>query len=148
MGGPDFSFLSFFAMLKPMLHLTLLPQILAICRLEHDAPVPSWTGGEKFVSITRTGDELSVVCSQQRVPDGVTMEGGWRAFKVEGPLEFSLTGILSSLTLPLAEAGIPVFALSTFDTDYLLVKGVDVETAERVLGQFCFLEEEGANRAH
>lgn len=82
-----------------------------------------------------------MVCDQSVVPQGVKGVGGWRAFKVEGPLDFSLTGILSSLTTPLAEHKIPVFALSTFDTDYLLVEEGNLEKAKRVLREICSLKD-------
>ncbi len=78
-----------------------------------------------FCSITRTADEVSIVCPLGRVPDDVRRESGWRCLKVEGPLDFALTGILASLAVPLAQAGISIFAISTYDTDYLLVKDLD-----------------------
>lgn len=124
----------------PPLTLTLLSETLAVCRLEPDDPVPSWADGPGFASVTRTDDELSVVCPERRVPDDVRAEGGWRAFRVEGPLDFSMVGILASLTGPLAAAGIPVFAVSTFDTDYLLVSSADVAGAVQVLRKFCRVE--------
>ena len=89
--------------------------------------MPEWAQSGKIWSITRTADELSVVCWQKNVPEGVRSEGGWRCLKLEGPLDFSLTGILVSLAAPLAEAGISIFAISTFDTDYLLVNRDDLE---------------------
>lgn len=101
--------------------LILLPQQLAVCRLAPQSPLPSWAGGS-FTALTRTPDELSIVCDQQRVPEGVAAENDWRAFKVAGPLDFSLTGVLAALAAPLADAKISIFALSTYDTDYLLVK--------------------------
>jgi uncharacterized protein len=103
------------------LHLSLLRERLAVCRLAPDAPLPGWAGGE-FTSITRTPQELSIVCAQARVPQNIQAERGWRALKVDGTLDFGLTGILASLASPLAAAGISIFALSTFDTDYLLIK--------------------------
>ena len=102
--------------------LELLPEVYAVCRLDKDAPVPDWAAGGLFSSITRTAHELSVVCADAHVAVGVKKEGGWRVLMVEGPLDFSLTGVLASLTGPLAREGISVFALSTYDTDYLLVK--------------------------
>ena len=106
----------------PPRRLSLLPEKLAICRLEETAAVPDWGARGGFWSVTRTGEELSVVCPEDRVPPGVKREAGWRILMVEGPLDFSLTGILASLTLPLAREKVSVFALSTYDTDYLLVK--------------------------
>lgn len=96
---------------------------LTICRLGPEAVVPDWAvaATAAFVSITRTHDELSLVVPEEVVPAGVRAEGGWRALSVVGPLAFSLTGVLASLAVPLAEAAVPVFVLSTFDTDWLLV---------------------------
>ena len=116
----------------PSLTLSLLPETLAVCRLASDAPLPDWAAGE-FLSITRTSDELSVVCAERHVPPSVRCEKGWRCLKVAGPLDLSLIGILASLAVPLAEARIPLFAVSTYDTDYLLVKGADVGRAVEVL---------------
>jgi hypothetical protein len=109
--------------------LTLLPldDIFAVCKLVPTAHVPSWATAGPFVSITRTPDELSVVCRQDAVPEGIICERGWRCLRVAGTIPFSVVGVLASLTAPLAEAGISVFAISTFDTDYLLVKAEDME---------------------
>ncbi len=96
----------------------------AICRLGADEPVPEWaalvTSG--LVSITRTPDELSIVVAEDAVPSEVRSEGGWRALSVLGPLPFSLTGVLASLATPLAAAEVPIFVVSTFDTDWLLLR--------------------------
>ena len=104
------------------LTLELLPDTYCICRLDPQADIPPWALVGEFFSITRTKEELSLVCSQQVVPAGVQCEKGYRCIMVLGPLDFSLSGILASLTASLAEAGISVFAISTFHTDYLLVK--------------------------
>jgi len=111
------------------LTLSLLPDNYSICRLEPAADIPPWALAGNFFSITRTEEELSLVCSQEVVPDGVLCEKGWRCIMVVGPLDFSLTGILASLTASLAEVGISVFAISTFDTDYLLVKADNLKRA-------------------
>ena len=108
--------------------LELLPTPLAVCRLSADAELPSWISGD-FQSVTRTPEELSVVCDADAVPEAVKAERDWRYLRVKGTLEFHLTGILASLTAPLAEAGISVFALSTFNTDYLLVKADSLDAA-------------------
>jgi len=113
--------------------LQLLPDTYAVCRLEKNAPAPDWGTQGLFSSITRTEEELSVVCPDAHVPDGVKRQGGWRVLKVEGPLDFSLTGVLASLTAPLARKGISVFALSTYETDYLLVKEEKLEKAIQAL---------------
>ena len=118
-----------------MVPLTLVPVdgSFVVCRLAADAPVPAWAAGGPFVSITRTATELSVVCRQEAVPEGVRCERGWRCLRVAGTLDFSLVGVLASLLNPLAEAGISVFVVSTFDTDYLLVKEDNLEAATEVL---------------
>jgi len=113
--------------------LELLRHIYAVCRLDRNAPAPDWATRGPFFSVTRTADELSVVCPDALVPAGVRKESGWRVLMVEGPLDFSLTGVLASLTEPLARAGISVFALSTYDTDYLLVKQEQCEKALQAL---------------
>ena len=111
------------------LTLSLLPDNYSICRLGPAADIPPWAQAGNFFSITRTEEELSLVCSQEVVPDGVLCEKGWRCIMVVGPLDFSLTGILASLTASLTEVGISVFAISTFDTDYLLVKADNLKRA-------------------
>jgi hypothetical protein len=111
-----------------MLTLSVLPETLAICRLDRDAAIPAWAMGE-FVSITRTTDELSIVCDERAVPSGVKADRGWRALKIAGPLDLALTGVLASIAVPLAEAKINIFAISTFDTDYVLVKAERLDQA-------------------
>ena len=114
------------------MQLTLLPTPLAVCRLYTAADLPLWAIG-CFVSCTRTDEELSIVCEAARVPAGVRSETGWRAFKVAGPLEFPQVGVLSALAAPLAAAGVSIFVVSTFDTDYLLVKEARLAEASRAL---------------
>jgi hypothetical protein len=115
-----------------MSHLTLLPDRLAIHRLPAGEPVPAWAAG-RFTSITRTTGELSVVCAQGLAPAGTTLAAGWRIFQVEGPLDFSLTGILAAIAGPLADAGVSIFALSTFDTDYVMVQEANLAKAAKAL---------------
>ena len=103
------------------LRLTVLPEKLAVCRLGPAEDVPQWVAGA-FTSVTRTPDELSIVCDDQAVPPHVRAERGWRLLRVEGPLPFELTGIAAAFVTPLADARISVFPIATFDTDYLLVK--------------------------
>jgi len=112
------------------LTLSVLSGRFAICRLNADDAVPAWvpllTGlpgsDERFISMTRTADELSIVGPESVVPEAVQRDRGWRILKVEGPLDLQLTGVLAALVAPLAEARVNIFAVSTFDTDYLLVK--------------------------
>jgi hypothetical protein len=122
---------------RRVLRLRETPWRLAICRFPPDTPLPVWTlhASAEFWSITRTPHELSVVCSEDDLPPSVDeqVERDWRAFEVVGPIPFGVTGVVSGLTSPLAAAGIPVFVLSTYDTDYLLVKAVDFVKAHGVL---------------
>jgi hypothetical protein len=105
------------------------PEVLAVARLEPTAPWPAWALESPFVTLTRTEEELSLVVPAERVPEGVRVEGPWRALQVVGPLDFALVGILAELSDLLAQARISLFALSTFDTDYLLVKEDRFEAA-------------------
>jgi len=120
---------------RPCLTLSVLPQTLAVCRLDAYAELPTSLLSGAFVSITRTADELSLVLLEGVVPDGWRAERGWRCLKVQGPLDFALTGILAALSVPLAEAGISIFALSTYDTDYLLVRAADLDRAISILAE-------------
>ena len=103
------------------LELSLLPERFAISRLAADAPIPAWATQGPFFSVTRTSDELSIVTEFSRVPVGIQSQPGWRVLKVHGPFVLSEIGVLAALATPLAEAKISLFAVSTFDTDYLLV---------------------------
>jgi hypothetical protein len=113
--------------------LVLLPHHLAVCQLGRLAVAPSPPEDAAFWSLTRTKDEISVILPEDLVPDGWLAERGWRCIGVSGPLNFDLTGVLASLSVPLAEAGIPIFALSTYDTDYVLVRDTDLRRAIDVL---------------
>ncbi len=113
--------------------LAVLPLRLAVCRLGPHEPLPGWATGADFCSITRTADELSIVCSQDLVPAGTRCEREWRCLRVAGAMPFELVGVVAGLTAPLAAAGLSVFILSTFDTDYLLVKDAQWASALEVL---------------
>ena len=117
----------------PTLMLSVLPDTYAICRLDPDAPVPDWACGGPFCSVTRTQEELSIVCSDANVPAEIRADRGWGIIQVRGPLDLKQVGVLASLSKPLADAGISVFAVSTYDTDYLLVRGDALERALSVL---------------
>jgi hypothetical protein len=121
------------------LRLVVLPDLFAVCRLDPVASLPSWAIAGNFFSITRTADELSVVCHQEAVPEDTACEKGRRCLRVAGTMPFSVVGVLSSLTTPVAEAGISAFAISTFDTDYLLVKEKDLAPAVDVLRRCGFV---------
>jgi len=115
------------------LELRVLAGELAVCRLPADAPAPAPPPAATLFSITRTREELSVVCTAADAPPGARVKAGWRALQVAGPLDFSLTGILAAIAAPLAQAGISLFAVSTYDTDYVLVGEADLEAAVAAL---------------
>jgi uncharacterized protein len=115
------------------LKFSMVPGTYVVCRLPASAALPAWAG-KAFVSITRTADELSIVCEERRLPadvDGVDfqLERGWVLLKLHGPFPLDAIGVLSSVAKPLAEAAISLFALSTFDTDYVLVKRIHAKQA-------------------
>lgn len=115
--------------------LFVLPDTFSICRFSADHAIPSIPACA-FVSVTRTSTELSVVCrSDQLSSDALERSDGWRCIAVEGPLDFALTGVLHSLLKPLATAKISVFTISTFETDYLLVRGESLDRAIEVLAR-------------
>ena len=113
--------------------LSLLPERFAITRLAADLPIPAWATQGPFFSVTRTGDELSVVTELSVVPRGVPSERGWRVLRVHGPFVLSEIGVLAALATPLAEAKISLFAVSTLDTDYLLVASETLPAAVAAL---------------
>jgi hypothetical protein len=117
------------------LTLSLLSDTFAICRLGPEAGIPSWALAGDFFSVTRTKEELSLVCPQEMVPEGTHCEKDFRCIKVEGALDFALIGVLASLTEALAQEEISILAISTFDTDYLLVKEAQVDRAVQKLSQ-------------
>lgn len=108
-----------------------------ILRLEKDSEVPACIYESNFFSITRTPEELSIVCQENKIPENILIdirtERGWNCLKIEGPLDFGLTGILAGISKILAENGISIFAISTYDTDYILVKETDLEHTVKVL---------------
>jgi hypothetical protein len=106
---------------------------LSVARLDAGEPVPDWAEGGAISAVVRSPGELTVVCPSANVPGGVRRESGFRALVVKGPLDFGMTGVISSLSAPLARAGVPIFVLSTFDTDYLLVQERQLEQVSHVL---------------
>jgi uncharacterized protein len=118
---------------REALRISLLEGQLSVCRLDGASEVPGWASQGGFFSVTRSSEELSVVCPDGVVPEGVRSNGGWRALKLAGPFEFSEVGVLLSVAAPLAEAGVGIFAVSTFDTDYVLVKEEHLESAVAAL---------------
>jgi hypothetical protein len=115
------------------LTLTILAETFAISKLDKGVPIPNWASSGDWWSVTRTDDELSVVCPEAQVPADVISNRGWKCLKLAGPLDLALTGILASLLEPLADARISVFFVSTFDTDYLLVKTENLAATARAL---------------
>lgn len=124
--------------IKPSL--ILLKNIFGICKLKPIEQIPSWATQGPLFSITKTEDELSIVCEQNFIAkETADISLNWRCLKIKGPLDFSLTGILSSLLNPLADNKIGIFALSTFDTDYILIKEEKINAAIEVLKQAGFI---------
>ncbi len=115
------------------LRLSVLDERLAVCRLEAGTEIPRWATGAPFFCVTRTPEELSVVCPEGCVPAGITREPGWRAFRVEGTLDFGLVGVLSSVAAPLAESEVGILAIATYDTDYVLVQASQLDIAVAAL---------------
>jgi hypothetical protein len=108
---------------------TLLDGLFAVARLDAGADVPPWAHRGAFTTITRTPHELSIVCDETGVPDEVAAERGWRCLHLEGPIPFETTGVAAAFTGALAARGISVFVVSTFDTDYVLVKAAKIDAA-------------------
>jgi len=117
------------------LNLTLLETRFGVCRLEEDSSRPDWADSSEFCSITRTAEELSIVCPEENIPSEIICEKDWKCLKVEGPLDFSLIGILARISNLLAEETISIFVISTYDTDYILVKEDDVRAAIEKLSE-------------
>ena len=120
-------------MSRHRLTLRLLPDTFAICRLDPGAAVPAWMPQGGFTASIRTADELSIYCVDGAVPQNVQAERGWRALQLAGPFDFSLFGVIASVASPLAEAGISISVLATYDTDYVFVRSGALEKARGVL---------------
>ena len=113
---------------------SVVPGSYAVARLAADAPLPAWVGGPAaFLSITRTPEELSIVGPEGAIPPAVRAERGWALLRLHGPFPFTEVGVLASFAAPLAAAGIGIFTISTFDTDYLLVAAPQLGAACDVL---------------
>jgi hypothetical protein len=119
------------------LTLSILKSMFGICRLDSGSEIPAWVYEGSFFSITKTPEELSVVCPESNIPvnipEEVRAERGWSCLKVEGLLDFGLTGILAGISRILAENEVSIFAVSTYDTDYILVRETDMERAAKAL---------------
>lgn len=117
----------------PELKFRLLEESFAICRLPAADPIPGWASKGIFTSITRTADELSIVCPAENVPELHKPGIPWVCLKIEGPFAFTEVGILQAFITPLVESNIPIFTISTFDTDYVFVQSTFVELAFHAL---------------
>ncbi|RAL96375.1 MULTISPECIES: ACT domain-containing protein [Agrobacterium] len=119
--------------MAPRVKLRLLEGTYGVARLSADASIPAWADGTGFLSISRTDDELSVVCRQERIPHDVKADTGWNCLKLQGPFAFDETGIVLSVIEPLSTNDIGIFVVSTFDGDHLLVKSKDLEKTFELL---------------
>ena len=120
-------------MKKKQLTLVALPGSYGICRLGPDEPVPAWGLQGEFFSATRTKEELSIVCAEAQIPATVLCESGWRLFKIDAVMDFSLVGIVAGISAVLAGADVGIFVLSTYNTDYILVRQPDFAVAAAAL---------------
>lgn len=120
-------------MTKEKLTLKLLKEKYGVARLNKESEIPTWVFKGEFYSITKTEDELSIVSLEENIPLDIKCEKHWRILKIQGPLDFSLVGILSKISSLMAENSISIFAISTYDTDYILIKENNIEKAINVL---------------
>ncbi|MGG7212376.1 ACT domain-containing protein [Clostridium nigeriense] len=119
--------------IEKKLTLKILKDRYSVCRLNKNDEIPKWIFQEEFFSITRTDDELSIVCLQDKIKEDIKCEKDWKILKIEGPLDFSLLGILSRISTLMANNDISIFAISTYDTDYILIKEESIKRAIEVL---------------
>ena len=120
-------------MISKEINIKLLKEKYAVCQLGATEEIPEWSNKGEFISVTRTRDELSIVCLEKDVPKEIKKELNWNILKIEGQLDFSLVGILAAISSILAKKAISIFVISTFNTDYILVKEKDTENALNVL---------------
>ncbi|MCD8483591.1 MAG: ACT domain-containing protein [Verrucomicrobia bacterium] len=113
--------------------LRILDEALSVVHYNPDYPIPVWATGGPFFSITRTQDELSIFCCTRTIPEGIQAVHGWRAFMVVGPIDLELSGIISLLAMPLAAKQIPIFSISTYETDYMILRDHHLDEAVDVL---------------
>lgn len=111
----------------------ILKELYSVCRLDFDAEIPPWDVKSGFYSITRTDDELSILCPQENVPPNVKCEGGWKILKIDSILDFSMVGVISQISTLLAQNSISIFVISTFDTDYICVKEENLDETIKLL---------------
>ena len=115
------------------LRYSVLDGRFAVCRLAPDSPVPEWAMKPRFLSVTRTPEELSIVCAERDIPPDVQAQAGWACLQFEGPFPFEMTGVLASILNPLADAKVGIFAISTYDTDYVLIQADQLAAADEAL---------------
>ncbi|PYP84286.1 MAG: ACT domain-containing protein [Blastocatellia bacterium AA13] len=115
--------------------LSILDGLFSICRLEERPGIPDWVTHGHFFSVTLDDGELSVVCREENVPSDTRQDQGWKCLELEGPLDFTITGIMAAITNPLADAGVSIFVISTYKTEYIMVKEDDLEKATLALTQ-------------
>ena len=115
------------------LKLTSLEGDYAICQLDAQTSVPKWASLGDLYSITRTPDELSIICLHEQIPEHIPCQAGWQVLKIEGPFNFDEIGVLAALTAPLAAAQISLLTISTFDTDYIFIQAENYDQARQVL---------------
>ncbi len=120
--------------------LSVLPEKLGICHFAKNSQIPDWAKDISFCSITRTKDELSIVCPQDKIPGGVLVEKDWRAFKLESVSDLFSVGIIASLSQPLASVGISIFNISTYQTNYILVEDKNLKKSAKILSKFCAIK--------
>ncbi len=118
--------------MKKLIHSTILDRF-AICQLAPQSPIPEWVDDNGFFSITRTHEELSIICPEANVPENIICNRGWRAFKIDGQFDFNEIGVLNSITTPLAMAQISLLTISTFNTDYILIQESHFDQARLIL---------------
>jgi hypothetical protein len=115
------------------LKLSQLQGEYAICKLNPGSDPPEWAFDGEFYSVSRTADELSIICLYEQIPEQIPSQPGWRALKIEGPFDFDEIGVLASMTAPLTEAGISLLTISTFDTDYIFIQSENYQQAIQFL---------------
>lgn len=113
--------------------------VFSLCRLAPEDAIPSWALSSDFYTISKTNDELSVVCESQYVPAGIKQDGNWRLLKIAAVLDLSLTGITAKFSTALANAGVNLCVIATYETDYILVKQEKLQTAITALQDAGFI---------
>lgn len=113
----------------------IINDLYSVCKLNPNSNIPSWVNTNEFYSITKTEDELSILCVQQNIPNNIECEKNWKVLKINSKLDFSLVGVISQISKLLAENSISIFVISTFDTDYICIKEKDLAKAVEILKQ-------------